>query len=105
MLGLIFLLKNAGNNHNTQTTHTTHTTHHRHHTQYTSQQQTPHTHFLNINMFGRSMFCVSAVVKGASPAFSSSRAGAARFVSTVIIDNADILVVSKPVGPFAMVSS
>lgn len=40
-------------------------------------------------------------------AFTASRGaggGARRFRSSVILDNDDVLVVSKPVGPFQMVS-
>ena len=43
-----------------------------------------------------------AVVKG--KCFSMSRGGARRFRSNVIIDSDNVVVVSKPVGPFQMVS-
>lgn len=44
-------------------------------------------------------------VVGKGKCFSFSRVvGARRFRSNIIIDNDDVLVVSKPVGPFQMVS-
>jgi hypothetical protein len=45
----------------------------------------------------------SAVTKGGIFTVSP-RSGAKRFRSSIVIDNDDVLVVSKPVGPFQMVS-